>query len=262
MIDTSHKPHEDALSNRQFATRCYPAVFEFLGLPVGTTYGCTFAETGIASALLNGIFHYDCPEATEEQAVTELTAYYQMRNLPHMWLIPTDRVQEKLKERLGQKNLYFQGNFFCMNLDASDYEAPKELDGLIIKQVTDEGLFTAWAKLVGPNFGMDELLTTAYANLLLQGGLACPFYHLAGFYRDMLVSTASVLIDTRGAYIYNLSTLSDYRRKGIASHMMKRCIELASQNSCTRYALISSNEAKALYTKQGFKTIETYEVYM
>jgi len=242
-----------------FAERTYQAAFEYLGIPVGTEYGCTFIESGVLTPLLNGVVGFDCPEDLEEKAIQEISRHFQKRGLPHMWLIPSQRHQRGVIELLQQQKLSLQGKFFCMQLHASNSIASA---GLSIERVHDGRLFDEWALQLCSNFAMEEDAAKAFAKLLLRGGLTGSFHHLAGIFDGKMVSTASVLLQPQGAYIFNLTTQPEYRRRGFATAMMQRCIECACSFGKMEIALFSSQEAVSLYQKLGFTCVNSYEVYM
>jgi len=65
------------------------------------------------------------------------------------------------------------------------------------------------------------------------------------------------------AYIGNVYTLPEYRRKGIAKHLIALDIEEAKKNGCQRILLdaMHSNADKSIYEKFGFESSETAMAY-
>jgi len=54
------------------------------------------------------------------------------------------------------------------------------------------------------------------------------------------------------AYLTNMYTLPDYRRRGIATNLMKNVIEVAKSQGIKKILLHSSETAKPVYEKLGF----------
>lgn len=55
-------------------------------------------------------------------------------------------------------------------------------------------------------------------------------------------------------YICDVYTLNEYRRKGIQTNLIKKCVEFAEENNVIELKLSSDNpEAIRIYKRQGFK---------
>lgn len=63
------------------------------------------------------------------------------------------------------------------------------------------------------------------------------------------------------AYIGNLYTLPEYRRRGIATHLFALNIEEAKQNDCQRILLNATDMGKSIYEKFGFENSDTAMAY-
>lgn len=59
------------------------------------------------------------------------------------------------------------------------------------------------------------------------------------------------------AYIGNMYTLSDYRKRGIAAHLLSLVIEEAKSRNCERILLNATDMGRPLYELQGFETAPT-----
>lgn len=57
------------------------------------------------------------------------------------------------------------------------------------------------------------------------------------------------------AYIQNMYTLKEYRRKSIARELFARTIEEAKAKGCTKIMLNASDDGKPLYEQFGFKDV-------
>lgn len=73
---------------------------------------------------------------------------------------------------------------------------------------------------------------------------------------------ANVIIDE--GHIHNLAVHPDYRRLGIASHMIKEMIDVMRENNCRSIFLevrVSNEEARKMYEKFGFSLLGTRKNY-
>ncbi|MGG0288901.1 GNAT family N-acetyltransferase [Peribacillus butanolivorans] len=56
------------------------------------------------------------------------------------------------------------------------------------------------------------------------------------------------------AYILNMYTIPEYRGKGLAKRMLKKCIDESRNSGVKRVWLHASKDGKHLYKKMGFTT--------
>lgn len=71
------------------------------------------------------------------------------------------------------------------------------------------------------------------------------FYHIAPNYSNPSGGTA---------YILNMYTLPEYRRRGLASELFAKVIEEARERGYTRLALHATQDGRKVYEKFGFET--------
>jgi hypothetical protein len=76
-----------------------------------------------------------------------------------------------------------------------------------------------------------------------------------------VVATGSILYKDTGAYIYNVGTIEEERRKGFASAILQTLFELAKNKNCTQVALVSAPMATSLCLKLGLEQVGTYYIY-
>jgi GNAT superfamily N-acetyltransferase len=61
----------------------------------------------------------------------------------------------------------------------------------------------------------------------------------------------------REAYIMNMYTLPEYRRRGIATRLLQMLIDEARQNQCGKISLHVLPQGRSIYAAAGFEPIET-----
>lgn len=68
----------------------------------------------------------------------------------------------------------------------------------------------------------------------------------------------------RVAYIMNMWTVPDFRRKGICTHLLDQLVEHTRAMGITAFELHASKEGEPVYVKNGFKlhTEPTYRKYL
>jgi ribosomal protein S18 acetylase RimI-like enzyme len=61
----------------------------------------------------------------------------------------------------------------------------------------------------------------------------------------------------REAYIMNMYTLPEFRRRGIATRLLELLIDEARQNQCGKVSLHVLPQGRGIYAKAGFQPIDT-----
>lgn len=76
-----------------------------------------------------------------------------------------------------------------------------------------------------------------------------------------IAATSALFFAENAALIDNISTLKEYRRKGIAKSLVSRMIEIAKSKGYHRCVLFSSEMGEKLYRSLGFKGSYIMEIY-
>ena len=61
----------------------------------------------------------------------------------------------------------------------------------------------------------------------------------------------------REAYVMNMFTLPEWRKRGIATRLLQTVIDHSAQNNCRKISLHIVPGGRSLYEKSGFRAIET-----
>jgi ribosomal protein S18 acetylase RimI-like enzyme len=61
----------------------------------------------------------------------------------------------------------------------------------------------------------------------------------------------------REAYIMNMYTVPEYRRRGIATKLLDMLVDHARENGCGKVSLHAMEKGGAIYSRAGFEKIET-----
>jgi ribosomal protein S18 acetylase RimI-like enzyme len=85
--------------------------------------------------------------------------------------------------------------------------------------------------------------------------------HYLGWLGSDPVGTISLVLGESLAGIWNVGTLSNYRRHRIATGMMRHALSEARALGYSSSALLSSNEGMSLYARLGYTTISAVKVY-
>lgn len=86
--------------------------------------------------------------------------------------------------------------------------------------------------------------------------------HYLAWLRGTPVGTTSLVLTGNVAGIWNVGTLTEYRRHGIAAMLMHRAVSDAAALGYPSTMLLSSTEGIPLYERLGYETISTMRMFM
>ncbi|MBX3064796.1 MAG: GNAT family N-acetyltransferase [Anaerolineae bacterium] len=85
--------------------------------------------------------------------------------------------------------------------------------------------------------------------------------HYIAYVNDEAAACASILLHDRLASVWNVGTLRQFRRQGIASAILMRALVEAAQDGCDHSVLMASPMGKALYEEMGYHFVATTWFY-
>lgn len=250
------------MNDLNFVTDCYPQCFQALNLPQCHQNDCYYAETGVFSPILNGVYNCSTKDEQLEKVIDQVTQHFNDKKMPHSWWVETSNEPARLPRLLGDIGLQTIGKFPGMMLHIKDFVPNEQTSQLEIQRVSTSSELSLWAGILGEAFSFTSEATAAYFDLFNKTSLNGPYYHLLGKVNGEVVCSGTVLCTENGAYIYNIATSKEARKKGYAREMTSALIEFAKERGMNRVALISSPEATELYLSLGFKVLTHYNIYI
>lgn len=125
-------------------------------------------------------------------------------------------------------------------LDEGKIYAPKDIEALGLK------LYDYFTRHIPDS--------TFVAFIAEDAGKAVATTFLSVVERPPRTATASNLVGT----VYNVYTYPDYRKRGIATELMKATMEAAKQLGVSYVDLLATDAGRPLYEKLGFEKITKY----
>lgn len=244
----------------EFATQCNPAFYQNIGIPLNEKDGCLYAASGAPIHLLNGVC--SCLTEPTREVVSHVAAFFSKQQLLYSWWVEEERVTPEFEEALHEEGMQLEGTFPCMHVLKEGIRKPKIPGEMEMKQVETKDELGKWAALIAEVFHFPESVAAIYTTLFKGVGLEGPFYHLIGKKEGRTIATGSVLCTPEGAYLYNIATHISERKKGYASALAYRLLEIAKKQGCDQMALVSSPQAANIYTQLGFETLTNYRIYL
>lgn len=135
-----------------------------------------------------------------------------------------------------------------------------EGDALRVLRVESSEDLALYRIIVGQAFGLpaDEVDL-----ILSERALSVPpMHHYLAWWGNMPVGTVSLVLIGGVAGVWNVGTLTEYRRRGVGIGMMRHALAEAHTLGYRRCMLLSSTEGLALYARLGFTTLSTLRVFV
>jgi ribosomal protein S18 acetylase RimI-like enzyme len=135
-------------------------------------------------------------------------------------------------------------------------EAPPAPAGLSIERVAEMETLRKWCKIMGAGFGLPNLAIDAFLDFKAALGFSSqmPLQNYVGWLNGEPVATSTIVLGAGVAGIYNITTVSDARGKGIGYAMTHHLLEQARAKGYRVGVLYASKMGKNIYLKMGFKT--------
>lgn len=204
-------------------------------------------------------------DSAVDAAIREVLGRFEARRVPVLWTTGPATYPQDLGARLVQHGMMHVDAYTRMAIGLDRLDDGLSLpDGLTIRPVSGEETLNPWFHIHVVGFELSDLiekaLQTHYRDRFLDTGI--PAYHYIGYYKDKPVATASVLLGDKVAGIYNIVTLPEARRRGIAAAMTMQTL-LKAKEAGYRVATLQATKLGApIYRRIGFVEHGTSDVYV
>ena len=179
------------------------------------------------------------------------------------WVGPSSRPPQ-LGTHLKAHGFFHSRDLPGMALDLSLLPEPSLPPGLAIKQVGGIEALRTWCRTLVTGFAFPDVVAHAYLDAFSSLGFdpQSPMLNFSGWLNGEAVATASLFLGGGVAGIYNVTTLSDARCKGIRTAMTVFLLRLARAKGYRVGVLETSKMGEVLYRKLGFRQYCTLSQYV
>jgi len=218
--------------------------------------GLLVAATGAPVPFLNVAF-VTRPLRDPDRSLQAAIDYFDGRKLPFVVRVRegVDARSERAAEACGLPYHDSVPGMALAPLSAPDGDPPLE-----IRVVSDAESLRQYGEVIAAGFGMPPELGRAFAT---EAQLHVPDFHLyLGYVEDQPVATSALLMSHRVAGVYNVSTLPDFRRRGIGEAMTWQALREGVAAGCLMGSLQASAMGYPVYERMGFRLLAQYRTFV
>ncbi|HEY0680644.1 MAG TPA: GNAT family N-acetyltransferase [Chitinophagaceae bacterium] len=222
------------------------------GMKTTIGQGFSYSDSGLSCDTFNILYITDASEFKPE-AFQKALQTYDEKDLAYCIWINEENLTHEIRHTLTAAGIKEAATEPGMILDLADY-VPENVKADIVKLNTP-GLLEEFAKIVSLNWDPPDRNVIDFYHmaspLLLHGKHTIEYF---GSYADgRLVSVMEVFPDSeKNAGIYSVCTLSDFRRKGIGTNLLKHCLAYLKNNGYSFATLQAADDGLNIYKKLGF----------
>ncbi len=220
--------------------------------------GGVVVNTGISCDMFNVVCNPKSP-----MDVKSVFDYFSSSKLPFAFWIGFDDEYRDFQNDVEKFGLSCDETESGMTVFMDELDFSISCEKLEIKLVSNEELLrdfiTAYQKLI-PNdvAAIDEFYTKA-APFILDTNSALKLF--VGFYEGAPAATSALFVQNDVAGIWDITTLSEFRRKGIGTDMTLHALKYAKDFcNCKVGVLTASEDGERVYRKIGFQKIKEFRI--
>jgi hypothetical protein len=219
-----------------------------------TTKNCFVFKSGSTIRSCNRVCHTAIPTDNEVQ---EIIAFF--AEIPFTWVV--DATDDAGIAMLEKNNLQHKASFPAMLLDLNDL-AVHSFEDTIIKEIdqNDTVDVATWISIVARSFPVPESELLKVIQVFKER-IPSALRLYIGYYQENAVTAAMMIQHQETVTLHWISTLPEYRNKGLGCAITHKALLDAKNVGCNRAVLMSSVLGKRIYESIGFREYATYIMY-
>ena len=185
--------------------------------------------------------------------------------MPMGWWVGPNNPTPDLSEHLEDHGWFHAATLTGMAMDLLALDEPASLPpGLTISQVNNAGTLGTWCQIMTSVSEFPDFAAEAWWEMYRDIGIIeHPLWRLyIGSFNGTPVSTSSLFLGAGVAGIHGVTTLPEYRGRGIATAMTYLPLLYAGKEGYRVSVLFSSEMAIGIYSKMGFQEYGQGNIYM
>ena len=215
---------------------------------------CSWAISDLPFPLFNSVIRARFSDEGADAAIEARVGACEARCVPLLWWTGPSTTPADLGARLIQRGFLIEpAHGMIAELSSIDFNAAADAR-LAIEPVLDRPMLAQWTDVLCEAFGAPQAFGAAFGELAQAFGLGprSSFQHFLGFWNGVPVATCSLFTGAGVAGIYDVATLPERRRHGIAAAMTRTALAAAASAGYRRAILHSSPLGAGVYRRIGF----------
>lgn len=215
------------------------------------------ADSGLACDTFNFICRARLDPASASDTAAAALAYFEQRGRPFSWWVgPADRPDDlgSVLEAVGLERAETE---LAMALPLGELpEHGPSVGGLQVRRVAKAAELETFAELSAANWTPPDANVISFYHLAASALLShdSPQWLYLGYLEGVPVATAEAVVGAGTVGLYNISTQTPYRGRGIASMMTWRPLHDALARGCDLGILQAAPEGVSIYRRLGFRS--------
>ncbi len=258
MLSQSHltRPDIAAAATANLVTHFSWLHHRTAGMVVRDEPDLVWVDSGLLCDTFNAVCRARLTDEAVSQGIQMAINYFAVVNRPFSWWVSPGDKPADLGERLVAAGLVRAETELAMAADLDQLRAAElSPDGLRVQRVRTEEQLQDFALIVAANWTPPDAEVLRFyeraAPVLLAADV--PLWLYIGCLSDIPVAASELTIGSGVAGLYNICTLSAYRRRGFGTAMTLRPL-LDAQTQGYRTAILQASEAGArIYARVGFE---------
>ncbi|PKB64596.1 MAG: hypothetical protein BZY80_02410 [SAR202 cluster bacterium Io17-Chloro-G2] len=215
--------------------------------------------------IFNLVLQAETPSAGPETVIEAAIAKARSRQVPMGWWVGPSNPFPGMSQLLEAKSFFHAATLTGMAVDLRTLnETASVPPGFTISEVTNAGDLGTWCRIMSDVSEFPGFVKTAWLEMYQEIRIIDnPQWRLyLGTHNGTAVSTSALFLGAGVAGIHGVTTLPEFRGRGIGQAMTKSPLLDARNQGCQVGVLYSSEMAVNIYRKLGFQVYGQGDIYV
>ena len=205
------------------------------------------------------------PSSESSSVIDAVISQAKERQVPLAWWVGPSNSSPDLSKALEDEGLFQVAELIGMAVGLHDLdEKASSPESLTISKVEDDDALVAWCQIMAEVSDFPDFASSAWLEMFQEiGVLADPLWHLyLGSIDGTPMATSELFLGQGVAGIHGVTTVPEYRGKGIGTAMTLLPLVDARREGYEIGVLFSSEMAVGIYQNLGFKEYGKGYIYL
>jgi GNAT superfamily N-acetyltransferase len=222
----------------------------------------TWVYSGMKHPYLNAVLTCQLSATQARELVPTLLASFRARRESAVWMVTTSTTPPDVSEILADNGCEHWSREIGMAMDLAQLPQAPPVPNLSIVPIGDQQV-DAWLEVYAQCFDLEPVIRDDYARVLpaiLTNHPEVGPYYLASL-DGQPAGVTCLFITDETAGIYEVATLAQLRRRGIARAMVLAALREARARGCRLAVLQASPSGAPVYEGIGFQRLGTFDAF-